>query len=116
MNTYNISRYEEQGDSLFICIVSKNNPVYLEHFFTAEEKLDKSGTIERLVAELELLDDAYVAPIPVVSKLSEIPAISIENIASRKNVILADRAAKIEADRLAAIGNVPVEPMEPTEG
>jgi len=70
--TYKITRFEEQGDSLFICINSENNPVYLEHFFTEEEKADKEGTIEKLIAELEIRDEAYVAPLPRVSKLEDV--------------------------------------------
>jgi len=90
---YTISRYEEQGDNLFICINSKNNPVYIEHFFTAEEKLDKEGTIEGLIAELELMDEAYVAPIPVVSKLEEAQALTIskDKIAVKKGFIVSTK-------------------------
>lgn len=97
--TYNISRYEEQGDSLFICINSENNPVYIEHFFTAEEKLDLAGTIARLVAELELMDEAYVAPLPRISKLEEARAITVSKakITTAKNAILAERAAALAA-------------------
>ncbi len=51
MKTYKITRFEENGEQLFICLNSTNNPVYLEHFFTSEEKLDRAGTIERLVAQ-----------------------------------------------------------------
>ena len=95
---YTISRYEEQGDSLFICLNSSNNPVYLEHFFSESEKLDKAGTIEKLVAELELLDEAYVAPLPRVSKLEEARALTIskEKIATQKASIVADRKKAIE--------------------
>ena len=102
--SYNISRFEEQGDSLFICINSENNPVYLEHFFTAEEKLDLKGTIERLVAELELIDEAYVAPLPRINKIEEAKAIEIEpaNVQEKKEAIIAEKAevARIEAERL----------------
>lgn len=95
---YTISRYEEQGDSLFICINSKNNPVYIEHFFTAEEKLDKEGTIEGLIAELELMDEAYVAPLQRVSKVEEAQALilSKDKIATKKAAIV---AAKKDAEK-----------------
>jgi len=104
--TYTISRYEEQGDSLFICINSTNNPVYHEHFFTTEEKLDIPRTIERLVAELELKDEAYVAPLPRVSKVEEAKALTIDktNIATKKAKIVADKLEAIaieEAEKLA---------------
>lgn len=91
--TYNITRYEEQGDSLFICIVSENNPVYIEHFFTPEEKLNIEKTIAKLVAELEIKDDEYVAPLPVVSKIEEAKTLQIKkvDITSEKAKILAEK-------------------------
>lgn len=73
---YIISRYEEQGDSLFICINAEHT--YIEHFFTIDEKLDKKSTLERLVAELELKEEAYVAPLPRVSKVEEARAIVLD--------------------------------------
>ena len=104
---WEISRFEEQGDSLFICLVSKNNPVYIEHFWSAEEKLDITGTIETLVAELELMDEAYVAPLPRISRLIEAKALEIktENILAKKEAIIFEKAevARIETERLEAI-------------
>lgn len=95
MNTYTISRFEEQGNSLFICINSNNNSVYLEHYFTEEEKLDTKGTITKLVAELELMDEAYVAPLPRISRLEEVKNLEIkpEEIAEAKTNIMAERIA-----------------------
>jgi hypothetical protein len=106
--TYKISRFEQTCDQLFICINSGNNPVYLEHFFTADEQLDQAGTIERLVAELELLDEAYVAPLPRVDKLEEALLIPVKakNITSHKTAIVAERAAKVEEERLQQLENV----------
>lgn len=102
MKTYTISRYEEQGDSLFICLNSDNNPVYLEHFFTTEEKLDLEGTIAKLVAELELMDEAYVAPLPRIDKLEEAKALKIEptKIAEAKTAIVAEKI-RVEAEKLS---------------
>jgi len=96
-----ISRYEEQGESLFICINSTNNPVYHEHFFSAEEKLDIKGTIERLVAELELKDEAYVAPLPRISKVEEAKAITLSatKIATKKAAIVKAKADKEKAEK-----------------
>lgn len=98
-DTFKISRFEEQGESLFICINSTNNPVYIEHFFTEEEKLDKAGTIEKLVAELEIKDSEYVAPLPRISKLEEVELLEIKpaNILSCKNAIIAE---KVEAEAI----------------
>jgi hypothetical protein len=102
MKTYNISRYEECGDSLFICLNSTNNPVYLEHFFNSKEKKDIEGTIAKLVAELELMDEAYVAPEPRINKIEETQAFNIKttDIATAKTAIIAERleAAKPEEE------------------
>ena len=112
---WEISRFEEQGDSLFICLVSKNNPVYIEHFWSAEEKLDITGTIETLVAELELMDEAYVAPLPRISRLEEAKAITIskEKVAEAKAEIVAEKAevARIETERLEAIEEAKLEQL-----
>lgn len=99
---YNISRFEQTGDQLFICLNSTNNPVYLEHFFTAEEQLDQAGTIERLVAELELLDENYVAPPSKVDKKEEAETFSIKvkNVEKHKTRIVAERVAKAEKEAL----------------
>lgn len=93
---YAISRFEEHGDSLFICINSLDKPVYLEHFFTEDEKKDQKGTIEKLVAELEVRNDEYVAPKPMISKLEEAKAIALDGlkIASAKVDFLAKREAE----------------------
>lgn len=93
---YAISRFEEQGDSLFICINSLDKPVYLEHFFTEDEKKDQKGTIEKLVAELEVMNDGYVAPKPMISKLEEVKAVALDGfkIASAKADFLAKRGAE----------------------
>jgi len=99
--SYTISRFEECGDSLFICLNSTNNSVYLEHFFTTEEKLDQAGTIEKLVAELELMDEAYVAPLPVVSKMEEAKLMVIKptKILMQKEAILVEREeARLEME------------------
>jgi len=96
MKSYNISRFEETGDSLFIAINSTNNPVYLEHFFTEEEKLDIEGTITRLVAELEIKDSEYVAPSVPVSRLKEVENFMVdeEKVALVKSEILASKLAE----------------------
>lgn len=66
---YKISRYEETPTSLFICINSDKS--YVEHVFTSAEMATASArkaTIEKLVAELELKDEAFVAPLTVTYK------------------------------------------------
>ena len=94
--THSISRYEEQGESLFICINAEHT--YHEHFFTSEEKEDKAGTMERLIAELELKEEAYVAPLPRISKLEEARAIVLDKvkIKEKKNKIIADKLQVIK--------------------
>jgi len=89
MDTYITTRYEQTGDQLFIRLESTNNPVYLEHFFTSDEQQDIEGTIVDLVAQLQILDDNYVAPIPTVSILDQAPVISMANVATRKNTLMA---------------------------
>jgi len=91
--TFSVSRFEEQGESLFICLNHTEKPVYLEHFFTLEEKLDLAGTIEKLAAELEVMADEYVAPLPRISKVEEAKAITLDSkkIASAKIEFLAKR-------------------------
>jgi hypothetical protein len=102
--SYTISRFESQGDSLFISINSLNNPVYIEHFFDENEKLDIPATIERLVAELEIKDSEYVAPLPRIDRLEEAKALTISKtkIAQAKTAIVAEKA-RIEEERLEAI-------------
>lgn len=95
---YNISRYEQTGEQLFICINHTEKPVYIEHFFTDEEKLDVKGTIEHLVAELSIKADEYVEPEPTISKLEEVENVEIskKNIDVCKQEILAECVAEDE--------------------
>jgi hypothetical protein len=95
---YTISRFEECGEQLFICINHTEKPVHKEHFFTEEEKLDQKGTIEKLVAELQVMADEYVAPLPRVSKLEEAKAFELDskNIATAKTEYLAKRELEKE--------------------
>lgn len=102
METYTITRFEEKGNELFICLNSTNNPVYLEHFFDENEKLDVKGTIEKLVAQLEIMDSEYVAPLPVIDKKADLENITIDS----KKVAL-QKTAILEAKQLEA-----VEPLE----
>ena len=93
---YTISRYEEKSDSLFICINSNTKPVYIEHFFTEEERAtpeSRKETIERLVAELEIKADEYVEPEKAVSKVEEAKAIVLDTvkIKEKKDEIKAER-------------------------
>ncbi len=90
---HTITRFEETGEQLFICINHTEKPVYKEHFFTEEEKLDQKGTIERLVAELQVMADEYVEPLPRVDKLAEARAIVLDSkkIATCKAEYIAER-------------------------
>jgi hypothetical protein len=90
---YQITRYEEKSDALFICINHTEKPVYIEHFFTEEERKDTASriaTIEGLVAELEIKADEYVEPEPFVSKVEEARALRLDTkkIADRKSELL----------------------------
>lgn len=109
--TYKITRFEQNGNQLFICINSEKNPVYLEHFFTEEEKLDEKGTIERLMAELELKEEEYVEPTPTISRIDECCDItfSVKNITQKKLEIIAEKQAellKVGKEELQQVENV----------
>ncbi len=92
---YEIARYEEKSDSLFVRLESTVNPVYIEHFFSDDERKDEDSrtkTIERFAAELELISDAYVKPEDVVSKVYEANSLRV----NQEN-IEAEKAKRIEA-------------------
>ena len=97
-----ITRYEEKSDSLFICINSDTKPVYLEHFFTEEERateLTRKATIEKLMGELKVKEDEYVEPEQAVSKVEEARAFQLDSkkIADAKTAFIAKRLAdKVE--------------------
>jgi len=93
-----ITRYEEKSNSLFICINSDTKPVYLEHFFTEEERATEStrkATIEKLMGELKVKEDEYVEPEQAVSKVEEARAFQLD---SKK---IADAKAEFITERLA---------------
>ncbi len=75
---YKITRFEKIGDQMFIRIDDVNKPVYVEHFFTEEEKQDINGTIERLIAELEVMAEEYNEEPTTKSKLNEIKNLVID--------------------------------------
>ena len=96
-----ISRYEETSTSLFICINSLTKPVYLEHFFTEEEKateLTRKETIEKLAGHLKVMEDEYVAPEQAVSKVAEAKefTLSAKNITDAKADFIAEKEAREE--------------------
>ena len=96
-----ITRYEETSTSLFICINSLTKPVYLEHFFTEEERateLTRKETIEKLAGHLKVMEDEYVAPEQAVSKVEEaqVFTLSAKNITDAKADFIAEREAKEE--------------------
>ena len=99
-----ITRYEEKSNSLFICINSDTTPVYLEHFFTEEERateLTRKATIEKLMGELKVKEDEYVEPEQAVSKVEEARAFQLDSkkIADAKAEFITDR----EADKVEVI-------------
>jgi len=96
METYNINRYEEKSDQLFICISHTEKPVYIEHFFDESERKDEASriaAIEKLAAELEIKADEYVEPEAWVSKVEEAKAFVLDSkkIAAAKSAILAEK-------------------------
>ena len=96
---YKISRYEQTGEQLFICINSTEVPVYIEHFFTEGEKSTPDSikiTIEGLLAELEIKADAYVAPEPLQNKIVETKKFSFSkrNVATKKAKKIKEKLAK----------------------
>ena len=103
---HKISRFEEQGDQLFICINHTEKPEYKEHFFTEDEKKDVKGTIEKLAGELEVMADEYVAPLPRISKLEEAKAIVLDSkkITDAKAEFLAKR--ELERNPVKEVGEV----------
>ena len=103
---YNITRYEEKSDQLFICINHTEKPVYIEHFFTESERKDdksKIATIEKLVAELEIKADEYVEPEAWISKVEEAKALKLDSgkIATAKaSLLLAKETSKVSEGEL----------------
>jgi hypothetical protein len=91
---FRVARFEEKSDSLFICLVSDH--VQIEHFFSEDERLDRTATIERLCAELSIAEDEWRAPEPVVNRLIEVQAIVLDRrrIDSAKSAILLARSSK----------------------
>jgi len=98
---YQITRYEEKSDALFICINHTEKPVYIEHFFLEEERKDEASriaTIEKLVAELEIKADEYVEPEPYVSKVEEARTLELDakKISDWKETLLLEKQEKAE--------------------
>jgi len=87
---YEITRFEEQDNQVFMQIVSKNNPVYVEHHFSEEEAGDIKGTTTNLIAELMLLDEQYTPPAPRISRLDEVSTLKISDkeITTQKNLLI----------------------------
>jgi hypothetical protein len=102
---YSISRYEEKSDQLFICINHTEKPVYIEWFFTEDERKDEKSriaTIEKLVAKLQIKADEYVEPEAWVSRLEEAKALKLDSdkIATAKAELLLVK--EVEAELLLA--------------
>lgn len=101
MINYKITRLEEKSTDLFICINSLNNPVHVEYSFSADERVSKASkedTIERLLAQLEILDERYVAPEAMISKLEEIKTYTIrpEKVQEHKEKMVQSEVVPIE--------------------
>ena len=118
-----ITRYEEKTDSLFICINSDTKPVYLEHFFTEEERATESTrkvTIEKLMGELKVKEDEYVEPEQALLKVEEARAFQLDSkkITDAKAAFMSKRLAdKVETIieekiEMNVAGNVALAPKQ----
>lgn len=101
MEKYNITRYEEKSDALFICINHTEKPVYLEHFFTEEERATETSrkeTIEKLVGQLYVMADEYIEPEKFVNKLDIAQNIKLDNtkILKAKSDFILNRSQEID--------------------
>jgi len=98
---WEVVRYEEKSDALFICINHTEKPVYIEHFFSADERKDEASIIariEKLVAQLEIMADEYVEPEKFVSKVDVAKAFKLDTkkIADAKAEIISAKSSIIE--------------------
>lgn len=93
MAKYCISLFEERGTQLLVNIIHPDKPLSIEHYFSEAEKLDQKGTLEKLVAILEVMSDEYIEPVRPVSKIDEVTGITLddEKIAIAKAEYLANR-------------------------
>jgi hypothetical protein len=90
---WKVTRYEQTGGQLFICIQHTKKPVYIEHFFTTDEQkteVTKLATIERLVAELRLKAKDYVAEQKPVDKRADLSKIKLskDKVQAQETLIL----------------------------
>ena len=93
---FEIVRYETKGDTTYMMIKSTVTPNYIEHFFTPNELLNLQDTVTGLVADLSLMDDDYIPPTPIISKLSDLKnfTVDVSVFATRKAAKKALRLAK----------------------
>ncbi len=75
---YTITRFERTGDQLFVHIDATAKPVYIEHWFTADEQLNVKGTLEKLIADLSIMADNYQPPPVVTDAKSELSAVVVD--------------------------------------
>ena len=102
--SYRITRFEETATSLFVCLNSEKTPCIVEHFFTPTERTDDKtikATLERLVAELQIKDDAYRSANVIYSKESYARKIVLDTVNIRKEKRSILSLAKLKADSIA---------------
>ncbi len=109
--SYTISRQEETSTNTFIRI-DTDKPVYIERFIPKDKVL--RDEIEKMVAELEISYDAYIAPEVAVFKTpTEMTAlkatIRLSMVATEKARIIKER----EDAKTAVEVIKPVNPVEP---
>jgi hypothetical protein len=93
MAKYCISIFEERGSKLLVNIIYPDKPLSIEHYFSEAEKPDWKGTLEKLVAILEVMSDEYVEPARAVQKIDDVRNIVLDDakIAIAKAEYLANR-------------------------
>ena len=112
---YKVSRYEETPVSLFICLNSTTTPCYIEHQFTANEMataLTRRATIENLIAELQLNDDAYKSPLTVTYKVQEAENIKPDTANVRRERLKILLKRKAASDSIAKAELLKLQPTE----
>lgn len=75
---YEITRYEKQGEQVFVQIKSTITPLYLEKFIEDNENTEL--VVAKLIEELANKDAEYLPATPVEDKIEEIKTVDFEAI------------------------------------
>lgn len=100
--SYTITRYEQTGTNLFICINSTRTPNYMESVFTTTD-MDDSVSIKKaiinLVAQLSINDSLYVPPPPPLATIVKLDR-AMKYIIDPSAIRIAKRKIRRENDAL----------------